>query len=64
MLPRGAWPQAAAPRVALPALIDELERRTFDWFWETTPASGLTFDRWPSPSPCSIAAVGFGLTAN
>jgi len=63
MLPRGAWPQPAAPRVPLPAFIDELERRTFDWFWETTPASGLTFDRWPSPSPCSIAAVGFGLTA-
>jgi len=68
MLPRGAWPQPAAPRAAsspaaLPPLIAELERRIFDWFWETTPASGLTFDRWPSPSPCSIAAVGFGLTA-
>jgi len=72
-LPRLAWPQPAAPRLAfpsagsqpaaLPPFIAELERRTFDWFWETTPANGLTFDRWPSPSPCSIAAVGFGLTA-
>ena len=63
VLPRGAWPQPAAPRGALSPLIDELERRTFDWFWETTPANGLTYDRWPSPSPCSIAAVGFALTA-
>jgi hypothetical protein len=43
---------------------DDLERRTFLYFWETTPAAtGLTPDRWPSPAPCSIAAVGFALTA-
>lgn len=45
------------------AFLDDLQHRTFDFFWETTPASnGLTPDRWPSDSPCSIAAVGFGLT--
>lgn len=44
--------------------LDDLQRRTFLFFWETTnPENGLTFDRWPSQSPSSIAAVGFGLTA-
>ena len=48
----------------LPPLFDDLARRTFDWFWETTPsATGLTPDRWPSRPFCSIAAVGFALTA-
>jgi hypothetical protein len=52
-----------------PALIesfdlDDLERRTFDWFWDlANPVNGLVPDRWPSKSFCSIAAVGFGLTA-
>jgi hypothetical protein len=51
-------------RVALPPLFDDLERRTFDFFWETTPAaSGLAHDRYPTPSFSSIAAVGFALTA-
>ena len=55
----------AAPRLATPAFdLDDLERRTFDWFWDTAnPANGLVPDRWPSKSFCSIAAVGFGLTA-
>jgi len=44
--------------------LDDLERRTFGFFWETTsPQSGLVPDRWPTPSFSSIAAVGFGLTA-
>ena len=44
--------------------IDDLERRTFQWFWDTgNPSNGLVPDRWPSTSFCSIAAVGFGLTA-
>lgn len=46
------------------ALLDTLERRTFDWFWETTnPRNGLTPDRTPNPPFASIAAVGFALTA-
>jgi hypothetical protein len=46
------------------AFLDTLERRTFDFFWETTnPANGLTPDRWPTPSFSSVAAVGFALTA-
>ncbi|HEY0044717.1 MAG TPA: glucoamylase family protein [Allosphingosinicella sp.] len=58
-LPHG---NAAAPRT-LPPLFDEIEKRTFLYFWETVNrANGLVPDRWPSPSFCSIAAVGFALT--
>ena len=43
--------------------IDELQRRTFQWFVDTTNrANGLTPDRWPKKSFASIAAVGFALT--
>jgi hypothetical protein len=46
------------------AFLADLERRTFDFFWETTdPSTGLAPDRWPTPSFSSIAAVGFALTA-
>jgi hypothetical protein len=46
------------------ALVDELQRRSFLFFWETTnPQNGLVHDRWPTESFSSIAAVGFGLTA-
>ncbi len=44
--------------------LEDLQRRTFDWFWETTPDStGLTPDRHPRRPFSSIAAVGFALTA-
>jgi hypothetical protein len=53
---------AAHPDV--PPLFDDLERRSFNYFWELgNPANGLVPDRWPSKSFSSIAAVGFGLTA-
>ncbi len=43
----------------------DIERRTFDYFWDTTdPTTGLTPDRWPTPAPASIAAIGFALTAD
>lgn len=63
---------AAAARAAqdkpasrtLPPLFDEIEERTFRFFWETVNRkNGLVPDRWPTPSFASIAAVGFGLTA-
>ncbi|MBN1204204.1 MAG: hypothetical protein JXB05_04695 [Myxococcaceae bacterium] len=45
-------------------VLDDLEERTFRYFWETAnPENGLVPDRYPSPSFSSIAAVGFGLTA-
>lgn len=46
------------------AFLDDLQRRTFRFFWETTnPANGLARDRYPTPSFASTAAVGFALTA-
>jgi len=57
-------PDLTLPRLPSVALLGDLERRTFNYFWETTDAAtGMTPDRWPTPSFCSIAAVGFGLTA-
>ncbi len=46
------------------AFLDDLQRRTFAYFWDTTnPANGLARDRFPTPSFASMAAVGFALTA-
>ncbi len=46
------------------AFLDDLQRRTFRFFWDTTnPANGLARDRYPTPSFASMAAVGFALTA-
>ncbi|MDL2717042.1 MAG: glucoamylase family protein [Acidobacteriota bacterium] len=58
----------AQERVALTAsdiaFLDDLEQRTFRWFWDkTNPKNGLVPDREPTPSFSSVAAVGFGLTA-
>lgn len=48
----------------LPAFYDDIERRTFRFFWETVNRkNGLVPDRWPTPSFSSIAAVGFALPA-
>ena len=48
----------------LPPLFDDIERRTFDYFWETTPAATwLAPDRHPSRPFSSVAAIGFALTA-
>ncbi len=59
-----AGPARATFSVADEALLDSLQRRTFNFFWERTNASnGLTPDRWPTPSFSSVAAVGFALTA-
>ena len=49
---------------AAEAFLDDLEQRTFRWFWELAdPVTGLVPDRAPTPSFSSVAAVGFGLTA-
>lgn len=59
-----ATPAAYRPAPADSAFLDTLQRRTFDWFWDTTnPRNGLTPDRWPTRSFSSIAAVGFALSA-
>jgi len=45
------------------AFLDYLEQANFDFFWYTAnPANGLIPDR-STTSACSIASVGFGLTA-
>ena len=46
------------------AYLDQIEHRTFDWFWDhADPRTGLVPDRWPTPSFSSVAAIGFGLTS-
>jgi hypothetical protein len=55
---------AAAGAKRLPDFYEEIEHRTFRWFWTTVNRSnGLVPDRWPTPSFSSIAAVGFALPA-
>src|SRR5258707_11447073 len=62
-LPGWSGTLAAAPK-SLPVFYDEIERRTFLFFWETVNRkNGLVPDRWPTPSFSSIAAVGFALPA-
>jgi hypothetical protein len=49
---------------AIDPFLHDLQARTFRFFWETTnPANGLAPDRYPDPPFCSIASVGFALTA-
>jgi hypothetical protein len=63
-VPAPAAPSAYQPTAAETAFLDTLQRRTFDFFWETAnPSNGLVPDRWPTPSFSSVAAVGFALTA-
>lgn len=51
-------------RPELPPLFHDIERRTFQFFWDTTnELNGLTPDRFPSRPFASIASVGFSLTA-
>src|SRR5579859_773554 len=55
---------AAAPAGKDDPFLDDLEARTFRFFWNTAnPGNGLVPDRFPGPPVASIAAVGFGLTA-
>src|SRR5687768_577496 len=49
---------------AATAFLDDVQRRTFGYFWDLTNATnGLTPDRAPTRSFSSVAAVGFALTA-
>ena len=54
----------AAVHGSISPAVDDLQHRSFNFFWETTnPKNGLVPDRWPTKSFSSIAAVGFALTA-
>lgn len=47
---------------ALPAFYEEVEHRTFRWFWTAVNRkNGLVPDRFPSHSFSSIASIGFAL---
>jgi len=65
--PLQAMDIGAASALQSPSL-DDIEHRTFEFFWQTAnPKNGLVPDHWP-PHPerdyfSSIAAVGFALTA-
>jgi hypothetical protein len=62
--PAGGGADSHLPPLAEGALQDDLEQRSFRFFWDTTDAAtGLAPDRWPTPSFASVAAVGFALTA-
>src|SRR5437588_1028089 len=54
----------ASVRTGDDALLDDVEQRTFHFFWDLADRRTLLIpDRAPTPSFSSIAAVGFGLTA-
>ncbi len=55
---------ALARSQTLPTVFADIEERTFRFFWDCAdPDTGLMPDRWPTRTFCSIAAVGFALTA-
>jgi hypothetical protein len=54
----------ATGKPALPPLFKDIEKRTFQFFWDTTnEKNGMTPDRFPSRPFASIASIGFALTA-
>ena len=56
--------KTASASLSWDPFLDSLQVRTLNFFLETTDRNtGLTPDRWPTPSPSSIAAVGFALTS-
>jgi hypothetical protein len=55
--------QNPSNNINIDELINDIKKRTFNFFWETTnPQTGATPDRWPSPSASSIAGIGMALT--
>ena len=51
-------------QISTEALLDTIQHTAFDFFWqEANPSNGLIRDRGPGNAPCSIASVGFGLSA-
>ncbi|MBN2068029.1 MAG: hypothetical protein JW739_00155 [Opitutales bacterium] len=57
-------PLLAEPAKDEKAMLDTIEKCTFNWFWDSTnPDNGLVPDRTPERPFSSVAAVGFGLTA-
>jgi len=62
--PSAAIQAAARPFVSDEDFLEYVQQTAFDYFWyESNPVNGMVRDRSTPASPCSIAAVGFGLTA-
>jgi len=56
--------EPAVPTRTLDPLLEDVQKRTFNFFWDTAePGTGLIPDRWPKPPFSSIAAVGFALNS-
>jgi hypothetical protein len=59
-----AAPQSFRASPQQQAFLDQLQRDTFKFFWEASPAeTGLTLDRAPGANVSSVAAIGFALTS-
>jgi len=57
-------PLHALSQISTEALLDTIQHTAFTFFWqEANPTNGLIKDRSAPNAPCSIASVGFGLTA-
>lgn len=62
--PSSTLAAVANPFVSNDAFLDYVQEVNFDYFWyEANPANGLVPDRSAVGSACSIASVGFGLSA-
>src|SRR3546814_11431030 len=62
--PEPVQQDAAGQRPALPPLFKDIEKRTFQFFWDTTnEVNEMPPDRFPSRPFASIAAIGFALNA-
>ncbi|MCC6462944.1 MAG: dienelactone hydrolase family protein [Saprospiraceae bacterium] len=53
---------AQAQQSRVPYSTEELQRRTFHFFWDLTDQNTQVPDRWPTVAFSSIAATGFGLS--
>ena len=61
---RPRWPRCRIRFASNDEFLDYVQETSFDYFWyRGNPANGLVPDRSATGSACSIAAVGFGLTA-
>ena len=57
-------PVTGAKALTTEALLDTLQHTAFDFFWnEVNASNGLIKDRNTPGSPCSIASLGFGISA-
>lgn len=62
--PRAVPQKGSAGTAPVPFSLDELQERTFHYFWDLAdPTYGQVPDRYPTLTFSSIAATGFGLTA-